>query len=344
MKTISYKCQNCGGGLRFEPKTQGYQCEYCNSLFNQKEIDAMYVAPDSGEAAVGEPESLTAYNCPSCGAEIVTDESTAAIECYYCHNPVVMTGKMKGANQPDLVAPFKIDKAQATQMFETWISKKKFIPTGFYSKRKITELSGVYYPFYLYSCAVDGELTAKGKKYKTWRQGDVEYTQTDTYQIERKGSMQIYNVMRNALSKEEGRLPELVFPFDIDEMCDFKTGYLSGFIAENQDVNKMSLEKGIHDEVQGFSYDKMRESMAGFQGIHPMKQQFNIHNDQWQCALFPVWVLTYKQGEDRYTFTLNGQNGQIAGNLPIDKKKVLKLFLCLYIPLFILLLGGSILR
>ena len=31
-----------------------------------------------------------------CGAEVVTDATTAATFCYYCHNPVVLSGKLSG--------------------------------------------------------------------------------------------------------------------------------------------------------------------------------------------------------------------------------------------------------
>ena len=41
MAIISFKCPNCGGELIFDPATQKYKCEYCNSLFTQEELDAM---------------------------------------------------------------------------------------------------------------------------------------------------------------------------------------------------------------------------------------------------------------------------------------------------------------
>lgn len=40
MATITYKCPNCDGGLLFDPSTQKYHCEYCQSSFSQEELDA----------------------------------------------------------------------------------------------------------------------------------------------------------------------------------------------------------------------------------------------------------------------------------------------------------------
>ena len=57
------------------------------------------------------------YTCPSCGAEIVTDATTAATFCYYCHNPVVLSGRLTGTYQPDFAIPFQIDRKRAQEVF-----------------------------------------------------------------------------------------------------------------------------------------------------------------------------------------------------------------------------------
>ena len=49
----------------------------------------------------------------------------------------------------------------------------------------------------------------------------------------------------------------------------------------------------------------------------------------WEYALFPVWVLTYhRKGDEKlYYYALNGQTGKIAGELPVDTGKLLRLSL-----------------
>ena len=50
MATITYKCPNCDGGLLFDPSTQKYHCEYCQSSFSQEELDALAPAAASDTA------------------------------------------------------------------------------------------------------------------------------------------------------------------------------------------------------------------------------------------------------------------------------------------------------
>ena len=69
MAIISFKCPNCGGELIFDPATQKYKCEYCNSLFTQEELDAM--KPMQGE----EPDAVAQEQA---GGERA--DETAAVE------------------------------------------------------------------------------------------------------------------------------------------------------------------------------------------------------------------------------------------------------------------------
>ena len=111
MAAITVKCPTCGGELVFDPAAQEYLCAYCQSRFTQAQIDRMAPAAASEQAAYQEETEGTdlgtdgssgavLYSCPSCGAQVITDETTAATFCYYCHNPVVLEGRLSGAYLP----------------------------------------------------------------------------------------------------------------------------------------------------------------------------------------------------------------------------------------------------
>ena len=52
-----------------------------------------------------EAEGLNSYSCPTCGAELVCDETTAATTCPYCGNPTVLGGKLSGKLKPESSCP-----------------------------------------------------------------------------------------------------------------------------------------------------------------------------------------------------------------------------------------------
>lgn len=150
MGVITYKCPNCGGGLTFNAEKQKYKCEYCLSEFSQEELDEIEKRelekarkqaevqrdpePEGAGSEAGTEEHVSGskktvtpimYTCPSCGAQIVTDETTAASFCYYCHNPIVLEEKLRGEFKPDYVVPFQIDKKKAQEIFTQWVGRKK---------------------------------------------------------------------------------------------------------------------------------------------------------------------------------------------------------------------------
>ena len=150
-QVTNYKCPACTGPLQFDSRTGKMACEYCGSVFTVQEIEALLAdkneqaenafnaaqaaqtAPESAQSADADVEDgmdvdwdldagswwdpagegLRAYNCPSCGAELICDATTAATSCPYCANPTIVPGQFSGTLMPDLIVPFKLDKEAA---------------------------------------------------------------------------------------------------------------------------------------------------------------------------------------------------------------------------------------
>lgn len=363
MAIISYKCPNCDGELIFDPVTQNYKCEYCMSGFTQAELEEM--KPDSTaeqtvvseqtveseqtsqdeQTTQGQQEDAVIYTCPSCGAEIVTDNTTAATFCYYCHNPVVLSGRLSGEFMPDQVIPFAFDKKQAEQKFLDFVHSKKFIPKAFFRKQQIEKLSGVYFPYWVYECTMDGTMDAQGTNIRVWRSGDMEYTETKYYSIEREGTVSLSQLSKNALQKANQQLAEGVLPYDMKEIKEFHMGYLSGFLAEKRDIEQESMRQAVSQEVKDYGKHLLRDTISGYSGVNINSCNLNITAEKWSYVLLPVWTLTYKARNGKlYYYSMNGQTGKTFGELPVDYKKVGILSGIVALVVFVLcLIGGYLL-
>lgn len=345
MAVITYKCPNCGGDLRFDPESQRYQCEYCRSDFSQEELDRMTPAGQGEETvqpSVSGEEAGDAllYTCPSCGAEIVTDETTTATFCYYCHNPVVLSGKMQGAYHPDQIIPFAIDRKKALEIFNQWIGRKKYIPKAFYTPDQIEKMSGIYFPYWLYNCQVEGRLDAEATKRKTWVTGNTQFVRTEKFDVSREGQMPVEHVTRNALKRANRQLVEGVLPFEMKELKPFSMGYLSGFQAENRDMERQEFSGEIEQEISEFAVSSLKREVGIYDSVNIRAQSAEIRNEEWKYALMPVWTLTYKdtKKDKIYYFACNGQTGKVCGELPVDQGRLLTLFASISVPLFVILL------
>ncbi len=368
MAVISYKCPNCDGELIFDPATQNFKCEYCTSMFSRKELEKMKpdtaaeqqsdgidaepfaeteTAEDLGEEAAeraGEQraEEGMIYICPSCGAEVVTDSTTAATFCYYCHNPVVLSGRLSGEFLPDKVIPFAIDRKQAETKFLDYVHKKKFVPRAFFRRQQIEMLSGVYFPYWIYECTMEGTMDAQGTNIRVWRSGETEYTETKYYQVEREGTIELRNLSRNALKKANQQLAEGVFPYDMNKAEEFHMGYLSGFQAEKRDMEQEMFDGEIDQEVRNYGRQMLRDTISGYSGVTVSSHNLRTVSEKWSYMLLPVWTLTYNGRNGKfYYYSMNGQTGKVYGELPIDYKKVF-LFggMVALILLLLFLIGG----
>jgi DNA-directed RNA polymerase subunit M/transcription elongation factor TFIIS len=173
MAGVTYSCPNCGSYLAFNPELQKWKCGSCGSVFDEQtlvkkaaEYQQQAESQQAEQAHEGhthepaQPEqsagSQVVYHCPACGSEIITDETTVATSCYYCHNPVVLQGKLTADMKPDQVLPFTIGEQKAVDGFLQWVSKKRFVPKGFFARDQIKQMEGVYYPHFISDCVVDG--------------------------------------------------------------------------------------------------------------------------------------------------------------------------------------------
>ena len=362
MAVISFKCPNCDGELIFDPATQKYKCEYCISTFTQEELDNMereestekqlgafsgYTQDLNGSNAevsgenINRQEDAVMYTCPSCGAEIITDATTAATFCYYCHNPVILGGRLSGEYLPDKIIPFEITREHAVERFLEYVGKKKFIPRAFFSKQQIESITGVYFPYWNYSAKLDNEMQGEARNIRSWTAGNIRYTETKYYHVRREGTVSLTNMTENALQKANADLTRGVMPYDFDKMRDFNMGYLSGFMAEKRDIEVASLEQQMQEKAKSYAYNMMKNTIQyGTVNIQNSKTQFC--GEDWAYCLLPVWTITYKGSDGKiYYYSMNGQTGEICGELPVDNRKLALVSGGISVAIFILgLIGG----
>ena len=157
----NYQCPACTGPLHFDGASGKLVCDFCGSSYDTAEIEALYAEKEAAAETAAQnkqappPDSvwseneaagLRSYSCPSCGAELICDETTAATSCPYCGNPTVIAGQFGGMQRPELVLPFVLDKNAAKAALKKYYRGKRFLPNAFSSQNHIEEIKGVYVP------------------------------------------------------------------------------------------------------------------------------------------------------------------------------------------------------
>ncbi|MBR3366675.1 MAG: FYDLN acid domain-containing protein, partial [Lachnospiraceae bacterium] len=131
---------------------------------------------------------MRAYNCTTCGAELLCDDTMAAFNCPYCGNATIIPGHFDGTGRPDHVLPFKISREQALETLKGYYKGKHLLPSSFASANHLEEIKGVYVPFWLFNGEADVDIQFAATRVRRHISGDREITETDHFAVRRAGS------------------------------------------------------------------------------------------------------------------------------------------------------------
>lgn len=331
--TVSYKCPNCDAGLLFDAEKGKFVCEFCISEFDEEELSATDSAERAERAARENEEfagEINEYSCPSCGAEVITDKSTVASFCYYCHNPVVLSDRVSGVLKPTHVIPFAFDREAAIDAFKRFAKKKKFLPRDYFDKENIDKISGVYYPFWVTDADTHSTLDTVGHRVRTWRSGNYRYTETSNFKVSRGGMIHFEDITTAAISEEDKAMLEGILPYPTDAYEEFSMPYLLGFSAKKRDLERDALSAEVRDRMHGYASTLLKNTVRGYSSYDAPRVGIKINSSHWSYALLPIWILTYrKKGRKKdkiYTYAMNGHTGKIYGELPVSIPKLALLF------------------
>lgn len=369
MDIQNYKCLACGGGLRFDPASGKVICEYCDSKFDIEQIEKEYgtqetsesekpeEAADAGDAAFDGQESnwntdnltedwgedagkMREYNCPSCGAVILCEQTTAATSCPYCDNPTVIETQFSGTLRPDYIIPFKLKKQQAIDKLKEFYQGKKLLPKLFAAENHLQEIKGIYVPFWFFDGVARGHAVFNTTTSTSHYSGDYKITTTRHFECVRDADIPFAMVPVDASEKMPDDLMDSLEPFNYGELKEFSTAYLPGYLADKYDVSIDNSIGRANVRCCKTCLDILRSSVTGYDTCSLASKNIVLEKGTVHYGLLPVYLLYTRWDEKRFLFAVNGQTGKVVGNLPVSAGKAVGRFFMKF--LLSLLFGGPI--
>ena len=334
----NYQCPACTAPLRFDEQAGKLCCDYCESSFTVQEVETLFAEKNAAAEAQmpvqkaeesewgADAEKMRAYNCPSCGAQLICEETTAATACPYCGNPAIVPGQFSGNKKPASIIPFKITKEQAIAALKKHYQGKLLLPKAFADENHLQEIKGVYVPFWLFDGHADADVTYKATRTHTRSTGKERIITTDHYELWRKGSMPFDNVPADGASKMPDNYMDAIEPFDYQDLKPFSLSYLPGFLADKYDVPAEECAKRVEQRCRNSALDAMRATVIGYESCIPVRENVAVQCSEAEYALLPVWLLSTKWKDQNYLFAMNGQTGKLIGDLPICRTQLVKWF------------------
>lgn len=332
-----YVCKACGGDLVFNPKIQKLQCQYCRKQYAPESVEQLRLSKageiihqnqnDDGYKAIS-------YKCSHCGAELITTNETISTFCSFCRTGTLVEREIIKKRKPDYIIPFKISKKECEEIYVNKIKNALLAPKSMIETQEVEKIRGIYMPYWIYNFEKHGNHSAKGSKY-SHRSGD--YVYYDDYSLETKIDAECKGIIHDATSNFSDRLSEAIAPFSVKEKKEFSPSYLSGYYADNEDVDEKVYTEESEDIASDFISKELRKDKTYHKYKSHPKVDFN--EQKAELALFPVYFLVTKNKTgDRVSYAvINGQTGRIAADIPVDTKKFFMISLIFILPIFFLL-------
>ena len=374
-QVTNYQCPACTGPLHYSAKSGKLACDYCGSSFDVAEIEALYARKEAEAAAAkqaadakaeaaqaakaeaaeaaaasggwdtsdlsrdwgAEADGLRVYSCPSCGAELICDQSTAATACPYCGNPAIVPGQFSGALRPDYILPFRLSKDDAVQALRAHYKGKPFLPRSFTSANHIEQIQGVYVPFWLFDGGAEGAASYRASNTNVYETGDYEITETRHYHVVRAGSLAFEKIPVDASSKMPDDHMDSIEPFDYAQLRPFSTAYPPGYLADKYDVTIDDSRDRADTRCRETLAQALRDTVTGYGACVTEREDIALRRGKVHYALLPVWMLSTKWHGQDFLFAMNGQTGKLVGDLPTDRGRFWGMFAAIAAPLTVAL-------
>ena len=347
----NYKCPSCTASLRFDGPSGMLVCDFCGKSYTVKEIQALNAEnydsgvpsdtphhdPDipAGYAADYDPapDGMKAYNCKSCGAQLIVDDTISATSCPYCGNATVIAEQLQGGFKPDYVLPFKLTKEQAVEHLKSFYKGKPLLPKAFSANNHINEIKGVYVPFWLFDGEGEADMAFDCENTSQMRQGDYIIVEHRHFNVRRHGSMAFERIPADGSTNMPDAHMDAIEPFDYGSMVPFSSAYLPGFMAEKYDVSAEESKARAEERIANTVDSAVRSTVSGYSSVIQRSHWQDVRMQPAKYALLPVWMLHSKWNGQDFLFAMNGQTGKLVGDLPISKGRALGIFAAIAVPL-----------
>ena len=300
-----YKCPSCGDGLVFNPKTQKLLCPSCRNQFDPANIkETLLDQAKEMENQISETAdnkyTVISYKCSHCGAELLTTDETITTFCSFCRTGTLIDRKIVNKRKPDSVIPFQKTKKECQEIYINKIKKSFFAPKSMIDTQEVKKIRGIYMPYWIYSFEKHGNVISSGTRY-SHRSGD--YVYYDDFSLTTDINAECNGITHDATSNFSDRLSESIAPFSVKEKKKFSPAYLSGYYADNEDVNK----KVYTEESNKVASKHISQLLGKEKEYHRYSatSRVQLNEKSAELGLFPVYYLATKNKKgDRISYAV----------------------------------------
>lgn len=288
----------------------------------------------SGEVAPG-----VVLQCTSCGAATLVQPELVSTGCTYCHSQLV-DGE-RAAPVVDRVAPFRIPRRAAQQRLAQHLSRRWWAPEALRRRARKGELRadtlrGVLVPFYAYEATCRSRFRTQvgvhwmrsethyepGKDGKPGKRVTKQVQETEWFPLAGTAVADWHDHLVSASAGLSHAETSALAPFDLGRAVAFDARLLAGWEAELPSRERAAVDGDAVAQLRRLESRRIdKEVLPGDTHRHTSVDS-DVQVRGVRLALLPVWVVTWRYGDQARRMLIHGQTGRCVGGAPVSRVKI----------------------
>jgi DNA-directed RNA polymerase subunit RPC12/RpoP len=275
--------------------------------------------------------------CNSCGSHITLSTEMLSHTCPFCgSNAVVQTRAPQDALRPRFLVPFATTTEDCRQQTAVWLQNSWMLPKDLQNLARSTEYTPIYIPFWTFDARTKASwraevhnTDARRRRHSApnwkWERpfllklGDREEKVWDW----ESGAVSVFtdDMLVNGSSQLSVTLLGQMGGYQLSKLVPYDPTFLAGISAQAYEVDLETAWERARRLMRARTKEACQKQ-ASASTMRNFSMNLDFSEESWRYILLPLYLATYRYGDKLFQVMVNGQTGTIAGQRPVDWKRV----------------------
>ena len=269
---------------------------------------------------------MATKRCSQCGAQVELPEGVFSTACAFCDAPLI---DEEAVGEPvDRVVSFEVPRDRAGRLLASFLAGHWLAPEQLRKATRPEELRQVFVPFYAYDAVVRTGFKCKVGIY--WYRTETYTTTVNGKTVVRTRQVRetewhgfggthaqrwfdhLVSASRGLAESESNELE----PFDLGRSHPYVAALTAGVEAELPTVEHEEAQSVAATELATLEKRVIAAEHLPGDTYSKLTSTSEVHVERMRLVLLPVWTAVYQGPKGVVRVLVNGQTGEVVGEVP----------------------------
>jgi transcription elongation factor Elf1 len=332
-QVVNFRCPHCDGVTAYSTDNGGLTCGYCGyheaSQAEQvgRQAEEFEFTVEAWErSSHGWGQARKELECQSCSVHTTLSAEMLTHTCPFCgSNKVVQLKAPQDVLRPRFLIPFDVTTDQCRRQVSDWLGSSWMVPHGLQRLGRSAEFVPIYIPFWTFDARTRADWRAEVAHTQRYTVRVNGRTETRTRTVWRWESGNVSHFFDDLLLPGSSKLSAVLLGqidrYDLNKLVSYDPSFLAGLQAQAYDLPLDATWERARQQMRANTKQSCKRQ-ASSSRMRNFSMNLDFSEESWRYILLPLYLAVYHYNQEPYQIMVNGQTGQIAGQRPVDWRKV----------------------